>query len=62
MKHFSEVQWSEVARKAIVDKLEVLEVADRIASRSKLTRAQAKIFDKKIKASAAQRFHADHRA
>jgi hypothetical protein len=37
MKQFSEVRWSEVARKAITEKIETLKMADKLASKSKLT-------------------------
>ena len=56
MKNFSEVRWSEVARKAIVSKLETLKLADSLAKKSKLTRADIDKFSKKIKNSATKRF------
>ena len=56
MKHFSEVRWSEVARKAIIDKLETLHLAERLAKKSKLTEKDIKEFSKKIKSLAAKRF------
>jgi hypothetical protein len=56
MKHFSEVKWSEIARKAIVEKLELLQLADKLASQSKLTEEDVAAFNKKIKASATKRF------
>ena len=42
MKDFSEVKWSEVARKAIVDRLETLRMAEKLAKKSKLTEADIK--------------------
>jgi hypothetical protein len=56
MKHFSEVKWSEIARKAIIEKLELLQLAEKLASQSKLTEEDVAAFNKKIKASATKRF------
>ena len=56
MKSFSEVRWSEVARKAIVEKLEMLKIADKLASKSKLSKADVDEFSRKIKATATKRF------
>ena len=56
MKHFSEVRWSEVARKAIVERLELLQLAEKLAQKSKLTEDDIKAFNKKVKSSATKRF------
>ena len=56
MKHFSEIRWSEVARKAIVERLEMLQLAGRLAKKSKLSKDDVKRFSSKIKASATKRF------
>lgn len=56
MRHFSEVKWSEVARKAIQNKLETLRLAEKLAAKSKLTEKDILAFDKKIKAAATKRF------
>lgn len=56
MKQFSEVKWSEVARKAIVEKLETLKLAESLAKKSKLTKKDVEDFNKKIKSSATKRF------
>jgi len=56
MKHFSEIRWSEVARKAIINKIEVLEIAEKLASKSKLTKKDVKEFSDKIKSNASERF------
>jgi len=56
MKHFSEIKWSEIARRAIVEKLEFLQMAEKLAQKSKLTEDDVKTFNKKIKASASKRF------
>jgi len=49
MKHFSEVKWSEIARKAIIEKLELLQLAEKLASKSKLTEEDVAAFNKKSK-------------
>ena len=56
MKQFSEVRWSEVARKAIVEKLELLKMAEKIANKSKLTLDDVNEFSNKIKSSATKKF------
>jgi len=56
MKYFSEVKWSEVARKAIIEKIELLQLAEKLASKSKLTDKDVKEFSKKIKSKASERF------
>jgi hypothetical protein len=56
MKHFSEVKWSEVARKAIIEKIEMMTLAEKLAQKSELTEQDVKEFSKKIKSSAAKRF------
>ncbi|MEA2036481.1 MAG: hypothetical protein U9O94_03170 [Nanoarchaeota archaeon] len=56
MKGFTEVRWSEVARKAIVGKLETLKIAEKLASKSKITQKDIDDFSKKVKSSATKRF------
>ena len=56
MKHFSEIRWSEVARKAIVAKLETLQMAENLAKKSRLTKEDIETFSKKIKSLATKRF------
>jgi hypothetical protein len=56
MKQFSEIKWSEVARKAIIEKIETLKMAQRLADKSKLTQKDIEEFSKKINASATKRF------
>lgn len=56
MKHFSEVKWSEVARKAIIEKIEMMTLAEKLAQKSELTEQDVKEFSKKINSSAAKRF------
>lgn len=56
MKKFNEIRWSAVARQAIIEKLEVLNLANKIANKSKLTEKDIKEFSKKIKSAATKRF------
>ena len=58
MKQFSEVRWSEVARKAIIQKIETLHMAERLAKKSKLSEDDVKEFSNKVKSLAAKRFMA----
>ena len=55
MKQFSEIKWSEIARKAIIQKLELLQLTEKLVQQSKLTEADVEAFSKKIKASATKR-------
>ena len=56
MKHFTEVKWSEVARKAIIERLELLILAEKLAQKSKLTEKDVMEFSKKIKSESSKRF------
>ena len=56
MKLFSEVRWSEVARKAIEKRVEDLEIMNKLASKSKLTSQDISEISKRIKASASKKF------
>ncbi len=56
MKHFSEVRWSEIARKAIIARLENLKLAESLAQKSRLTKKDIETFSKKIKSEATKRF------
>ena len=56
MRRFSEVKWSEVARKAIVETLETLLLAEKLAKKSKLTEEDVTEFSRKIKSRASKRF------
>ncbi len=49
MKKHSELRWSEVARRAIIEQVHKLEFMDKIASKSKLTASDIKEVNKKIK-------------
>ena len=56
MKHFSEIKWTEIARKAIENKLKDLEMLEKLASKSKLTQKDVEDFGKKIKQEATKKF------
>ena len=56
MRHFSEVKWSEVARKAIIEKIGAMKLAEKLAQKSKLTVKDVEEFNKKIKTLAGMRF------
>ena len=56
MRMFSEVRWSEVARRAIIEKIETLRLADSLAKKSKITQKDVDNFSRKIKSSANKRF------
>lgn len=49
MKMHSEIRWSEVVRKSLAQKVEMLEVMDKIAKKSKLTKKDVEDISKKIK-------------
>ena len=49
MKQHSEIRWSEVVRKSIWQKVELLEAMDKIASKSKLTQKDVDEISRKIK-------------
>lgn len=48
MKLHSEIRWSEVVRKSIAQKVEMLEVMDKIAKKSKLTKKDVDEISHKI--------------
>ncbi|MBU0958134.1 MAG: hypothetical protein KKF56_04985 [Nanoarchaeota archaeon] len=60
MRNFSEIKWSEVARKAIEQRVNDLEVMNKIASKSKLTKKDVEEIGKKIKRGVAKRFYEYH--
>lgn len=49
MRRHSEIRWSEVVRKSISQKVEMLEVMDKIAKKSKLTQKDVDDISRKIK-------------
>jgi hypothetical protein len=50
MRIHSEIRWSEVVRKSISQKVEMLDAMNKIASKSKLTKKDVDEISKKIKA------------
>lgn len=56
MKQFAEVKWSEVARRAIIEKLKSLKLAEHLIKKSKLTDKDVEEFSDKIKSIATKRF------
>ena len=57
MKEMKEIRWSEIARRAIEQRINDLETMDRIASKSKLTKKDVEEISKKIKRAATKRFY-----
>lgn len=55
MKLFKEIRWSEIARRAIEERVGDLETIKKISSKSKLTVKDAEEISKKIKKSAFKR-------
>lgn len=49
MKKFAEINWSEVARQAIVEKIQTLEAMDRFLTKSTLTERQANEVGRQIR-------------
>jgi hypothetical protein len=56
MNNFNEIKWSHVARKAIMEKVKTLELAEKLAKKSKLTQKDVDEFDAFIKSKANKRF------
>ncbi len=52
MKKHSEIRWSEVVRKSISQRVEMLDVMDKIARKSKLTKEDVEELSHKIKREA----------
>ncbi|MBI2574580.1 hypothetical protein HYV82_01725 [Candidatus Woesearchaeota archaeon] len=49
MRLFPEVRWSEVARKAIIEKIEAMKLAEKLAQKSRLTQRDVEDFNRKIR-------------
>ena len=56
MKQFRDVKWTEVARRAIEERIADLEVMNKIASKSKLSSKDVQELSEKIKKAAAKKF------
>jgi len=57
MKNFSEIRWSEIVRKALEQKVNDLEIIEKIVKKSRFTKKDAEEIAKKIKRSASIRFN-----
>jgi hypothetical protein len=57
MKAFSDIRWSEVARRSIEERISDLETMNKIASKSKLTKKDVDEIAKKIKSRMAEKFY-----
>jgi predicted CopG family antitoxin len=55
MKQHSEIRWSEFIRKSIVEKVEVLEMMDKIAHKSKLTKKDVHEIAQKVDSAVAKK-------
>lgn len=55
MKQHSEIRWSEVIRKTISEKIDDLELMNKITGRSKLTKKDVKVLAGKIDSSVAKK-------
>ena len=58
MKRMPEVKWSEIARRAIEERINDLEVMNKIACKSKLTKKDVEELSKKIKRGMTKGFYA----
>ncbi|MEK6898771.1 MAG: hypothetical protein AABW79_01605 [Nanoarchaeota archaeon] len=58
MKKFTEIKWSEIARRAIEQRVNDLEILNEIASKSKLTNEDVEKISKSIKSSATKKLYA----
>ena len=56
MKKMKEIRWSEIARRAIEQRINDLEALNKLASKSKITDKDIEEISKKIKRSAAIKF------
>ena len=55
MKQHSEIRWSEVVRKSISSKIEILELMDKLASKSKITKKDVDEIVHKVDSSVAKK-------
>ncbi len=56
MRKFSEIRWSEIARRAIKQRIEELEEIEKISKKSKLTKKDVDKFSELIKRKASSKF------
>ena len=57
MKKHSDVRWSEIVRRSIAERVETLELMDKIASKSKLTMEDIEEINEKVKLGVYKRLH-----
>lgn len=62
MKEHSEIRWSEVARKAITEKLETLQLAEELVKKSRLSENDSKKLSDKVKKKGTKEFLNAHRS
>ena len=55
MKTYSEIRWSEVVRKTISDKIETLDLMDKLTSKSKLTEKDVTLIANKVDSGVARK-------
>jgi len=55
MKTHSEIRWSEVVRKTISDKIETLDLMDKLTSKSKLTEKDVTLIANKVDSGVARK-------
>ena len=56
MKHFSDIKWTQIARRAIESRVKDLETLEKITLKSKLTKKDVEDIGKKIKLAATKKF------
>lgn len=55
MKQHSEIRWSEVVRKTISEKVDMLDVVDKLAKKSKMTNKDVNEISKKVNRAVAKK-------
>jgi hypothetical protein len=56
MEEFPEINWSEIARRSIIERVELLEKMNKLLSKSKLTEEDALRFGKEVNKSVSRKF------
>ncbi|MFH1590711.1 MAG: hypothetical protein ABIC95_02175 [archaeon] len=55
MRQHTEIRWSELIRKTITERIDELEMLDKLCGKSRLTKKDAEMISKKIDSSVAKR-------
>jgi len=55
MKRYSEIRWSEVVRRSITEKIEDLELMNRLTKKSKLTQRDVDVIAEKVDSAVAKK-------